>query len=145
MNVIFRAMIYIGIYLSKLQLIKHLEVDLFDEISREIDGTDPCNRTEGSTTHVIDLIVAQMQSSEKTHAAKSIGIQLSDFIVAQIQDLQDGISGEGSSKTKALLDISCRRDDRNYCFFFFKLVNLFKSAIALCDMLHHPILTRSPK
>lgn len=130
-------------YLSELQLIKHLEVDLFDEIPRKIDGTNSCNRTKSSTTHIIDLIVAQIQSPEKTHAAKSIGIQLSNFIVAQIQDLQDGISSKGSSKTKTLLDISCRRDRINYCFF--KLVYLFKSEIALCDMLHHPILTRSAK
>lgn len=107
-------MIIIYKYLSKLQLIEHLKVDLFDKISRKIDGTDPCNRIEGSTTYVVDLIVTQIQSSEKTHAAKSIGIQLSNFIVAQIQNFQDGISGEGSSKTKALLDILCR-EDCDYC------------------------------
>jgi len=131
------------IYLSKLQLIEHLEINLLDEIPRKIDGADPCNRTEGSTTHIIDLIVAQIQSPEKTHATKSIGIQFSDFIVTQIQHFQDGISGKGSSKTKTLLDISYRK--KIAIIVLFKLVNLFKSEIALCDMLHHPILTRSAK
>lgn len=107
------------IYLSKLQLVKHLEINLLDEIPRKIDGADPCNRTKGSTTHVIDLIVAQMQSPEKTHATKSIGIQFSDFIVTQIQNFQDGISGKGSSKTKILLDISYRK--KSQLLFFLSL------------------------
>lgn len=85
MNIIFQVLIE-NIYFSKLQLIEHLEVNLLDEIPRKIDGTDSCNRTEGSTAHVIDLIVAQIQSPEKTHAAKSIGVQFSDFIVTQIQN-----------------------------------------------------------
>jgi len=55
-----------------LQLIEHLEVYLLNKISRQIDGTDSGNGTEGSTTHVVDLIVTQIQSSKKTHATKSV-------------------------------------------------------------------------
>lgn len=97
-------------------MIEHLEINLLDEIPRKIDGTDPCNRTKGSTAHVIDLIVAQIQSSEKTHATESIGIQFSDFIVTQIQHFQDGISSKGSSKTKTLLDISYHKNRNYYSF-----------------------------
>lgn len=48
------------VYLSKLQLVEHLEVDLFYEVSREIDSTDPGDGAEGSTSYVIDLIITQI-------------------------------------------------------------------------------------
>lgn len=90
----------INVYLSILQLIKHLEVDLFNEVPREIDRADSGNGAECSATYIVDLIVTEVQSSQKTHTAEGIRIQFSDFIVTQIEDLQNGISGEGSSKTK---------------------------------------------
>lgn len=80
-NIIFRM------YLSELQLIEHLEIDLLNEVPRKIDGADPGNSTEGSTTHVVDLIVTQIQPPEKTHSAESVRIEFSDLVVAQIQDL----------------------------------------------------------
>lgn len=83
---------------------KHLEVDLLNEVSREIDRADSSNGTESSAAYIVDLIIAEMQPSEKTHTAESVRIQFSNFIMTQIQDLQNGISGEGSSKTKMNLD-----------------------------------------
>lgn len=50
----------IRIYLSKLQLIEHLEVDLLNEVPGKIDGADPGDGTKSSTTHVVDLIVTQI-------------------------------------------------------------------------------------
>lgn len=44
-------------YLSKLQLIEHLEIDLLDEIPRKIDGADPGDGAEGTATHIIDLVI----------------------------------------------------------------------------------------
>lgn len=131
------------IYLSELQLIEHLEVDFLNEIPREIDGANPGNGTKSSTIYVIDLIVTQVQPSKKTHAAESVRIEFPDLIVVQIQNLQDGIPGKGSSKTKEMI-LECYRNLMAVTTFF-KPINLFKSAIALCDMLHHPILTRSAK
>lgn len=71
-------------HLGKLQLIEHLEVDLFNEVASEIDDADSGDRSEGSATDVVDLVVAQIQSSEKTHAAESVRVQLPDLIVTQI-------------------------------------------------------------
>lgn len=68
-------------YLGELKLIEHLEVDLFNKISGKINSTDSSNGAEGSTTHIVDLIIAQIQTSQKAHTAKSIGIQFSDLIV----------------------------------------------------------------
>lgn len=61
---------------------EHLKVDLLNEVPRKIDGADPGNGTEGSTTHVVDLIVTQIQPSKKTHSAESVGIEFSDLVVA---------------------------------------------------------------
>lgn len=98
----------IDTYLSKLQLVEHLEVDLFNEVPWKIDRADSGNGTESSAAYIVDLVVTEMQSSEETHTAEGIRIQFSDLIVTQIQDLQNGITGEGSSKTRMNLDTPCR-------------------------------------
>jgi len=110
------------VYLSELQLIEHLEVYLLNKISREIDGADSGNGTKGSTTHVVDLIVTQIQPSKKTHATESVWIKFPNLIVAQIQNLQDGISGKGSSKTKAILDMLRKF---YYSYYFFSSISTF--------------------
>jgi len=45
-------------YLCKLQLIEHLEINFFNKVPRKVDGANPSDGTERSTTHIIDLIVA---------------------------------------------------------------------------------------
>lgn len=51
---------FADIYLSVLQLIKHLEVDFLNEVPRKINSADPGNGSKRSTTYVVDLIVTQV-------------------------------------------------------------------------------------
>lgn len=46
-------------YLCELQLIKHLKVNLLDEVPGQINSADPCDRAKGSSAHVVNLIIAQ--------------------------------------------------------------------------------------
>jgi hypothetical protein len=54
-------------YLDVLQLVEHLEVDFLDEIPREINRADPCHRAECASPDIRDLIVAEVQPSNKPH------------------------------------------------------------------------------
>jgi hypothetical protein len=54
-------------YLNVLQLVEHLKVYLLDEISRKINSANPRHRAKRTSPNIHDLIVTQVQPSNKPH------------------------------------------------------------------------------
>lgn len=61
-------------HLCILQLIEHLVVDLFYEISCQIDRSYSRYRGKCSSTNVVYVVVAEVQPPHESHSSEGVGV-----------------------------------------------------------------------